>query len=130
MVDNKASTEVTADIELSIDDETYTIQSLEITKEIENAEIRGNNIKKESNPTTAMDYTGSMTFHGNKKTEMDNVLFDENDLPKYFDITITHTNDNDASSGLQDVKVTSEGYTADEGENTETTYDIEALDEL
>lgn len=133
----KADTEVTADIslELSYTDEngdeqssTYTISSLDVSKEVELAEIRGNNIKLEGTATTAIDYSGSLTFHGDKKSYFDDKLFEDDDTPRECTITITHGDGDD--SGYKGVKMTSQGYTADEGEATETTYDFIARDEI
>lgn len=105
----------------------YTIKSLDTSKEIEFADIRGNNIKLESQPTTSIDYSGSLTFHGDKKSYFDDKLFNSDGTPRVCSITITHA-DGD-SSGFSGVKMASEGYTADEGEATETSYDWTALDE-
>lgn len=106
---------------------TYTIMSLDTSKEIELSEIRGNNIKLESTTTTSIDYSGSLTFHGDKKSYFDDKLFNDDDTPRECSITITHADGN--SSGYTGVKMTSEGYTADEGEATETSYDWMARDE-
>jgi hypothetical protein len=105
----------------------YTIKSLDTSKEITLAEIRGNNVKLESTSTTSIDYSGSLTFHGDKKSYFDDKLFNEDDTPRECSITITHANGE--SSGYSGVKMTSEGYTADEGEATETSYDWMARDE-
>jgi hypothetical protein len=107
---------------------TYTIKSLDTSKEIELAEIRGNNIKLESSATTAIDYSGSLTFHGDKKSYFDDKLFNDDDTPRECTLTITHSNGE--NSGYTGVKMTSQGYTADEGEATETSYDWMAHDEL
>lgn len=123
----KADEEVTAGIELHIEGTSYTIKGLDTSKEISFSEIRGNNIKLEAAPETAIDYSGSLTFHGDKKSYFDDVLFDAEGLPKEFSITITHKNGK--KSGYEQAKVTSEGYTADEGDATETSYDWFALDE-
>lgn len=106
---------------------TYTIKSLDTSKEIGQAEIRGNNIKLESAPTTSIDYSGSLTFHGDKKSYFDDKLFYDDGTPREGTITITHADGE--TSGYTGVKMTSEGYTADEGEATETSYDWMALDE-
>lgn len=127
--------EVTGNILLEVSWETdagntqsakYTIKSLDTSKEIELSEIRGNNVKIESTTTTAIDYSGSLTFHGDKKSYFDDKLFYDDDTPRECSITITHQNNE--SSGYTGVKMTSVGYTADEGEATETSYDWMARD--
>jgi hypothetical protein len=105
----------------------YTIKSLDTSKEIEFADIRGNNIKLEAQATTSIDYSGSLTFHGDKKSYFDDKLFYGDGTPRQCNLTISHDNGN--TSGYEDVKMASEGYTADEGEATETSYDWTALDE-
>ena len=132
-----ADAEVTAGIslEISYTDENgneqsaeYTIKSLDTSKEISSAEIRGNNLKLEANPTTAIDYSGSLTFHGDKKSYFDDKLFHEDGSPREGKITITHASG--ATSGNTGVKKQAEGNTADEGGATETSYDWTARDEL
>ena len=105
----------------------FTIKSLDTSKEIGMSEIRGNNIKLESTTTTTIDYSGSLTFHGDKKSFFDDVLFHDDDTPRVCTITITHSDG--SSSGYTGVKMSSGGYTADEGEATETSYDWTATDE-
>lgn len=131
-----ADAEVTADISLELsytdaDGNTqsaeYTIQSLDVSKEVELAEIRGNNVKLESTATTTIDYSGSLTFHGDKKSYFDDKLFKDDDTPRECEITITHGDG--SPSGYTGVKMTSQGYTADEGDGTETSYDFLAMDE-
>ena len=131
-----ADAEVTGNIslELSYTDSSgskqsanYTIKSLDTSKEIGQSEIRGNNGKRESTTTTTIDYSGSLTFHGDKKSYFDDKLFNSDDTPRECTITITHGDG--STTGYTGVKMTSEGYTADEGEATETSYDWMALDE-
>lgn len=133
----KADAEVTAGISLEVSytdasgkaqSAEYTIKSLDVNKELTSAEIRGNNLKLEANPTTAIDYSGSVTFHGDKKSFFDDKLFDKDGDARECKITITHANGE--ASGYTGVKMESEGYTADEGEATETSYDFTARDEL
>lgn len=131
--DIMADAEVTAGITLELSfpgggSASYTIKSLDTSKEIGSAEIRGNNLKLEANPTTTIDYSGSLSFHGDKKSYFDDKLFDEDGAPVPGTITITHANGE--ASGYTGVKMQSEGYTADEGGATETEYDWAALDEL
>lgn len=132
-----ADAEVTGNISLEISyslqgngsqqSKSYTVKSLDTSKEIGLAEIRGNNVKLESTATTTIDYSGSLTFHGDKKTFFDEALFHKDGTPRECSITVTHANGE--KSGLTGVKMVSEGYTADEGEATETSYDFTALDE-
>lgn len=128
--------EVTGNItlEISYSDDSgeqsaeFTIKSLDTSKEIGQSEIRGNNVKLESTTTTTIDYSGSLSFHGDVKTFFADKLFHSDDTPRACSITITHNNGE--KSGYNGVKMTSEGYTADEGEATETTYDWIARDEM
>lgn len=110
------------------------ISSLDRTKDIEISEIRQSSLKANGYSVTSISFSGSMMFAGervhgpdNDPIRIDDLLFDDEDVPNPVSITITHELSG-KSETFQDVLVTSDAYEVQSESETETSYDWVAMD--
>lgn len=112
------------------------ISRLDTTKDVEISEIRENTLKANAYSITAISYSGTMMFKGSRLTKLvdantdvslDDVLYDQNGVPKPCQITINHDLE-DKPEEYQHVLVTSDSYEVRSEEATETAYDWIAFD--
>jgi hypothetical protein len=110
------------------------ISSLDRTKDIEISEIRQSSLKANGYSVTAISFSGSMMFAGervhgpdNEPIRIDELLFDDEDVPNPVSITITHELSG-KSETFQDVLTTSDAYEVQSESETETSYDWVAMD--
>lgn len=110
------------------------ISRLDRTKDVEISEIRESSLKASGYSVTAISFSGSMMFKGervhgpdNDPVSIDSLLFDENDVPNPVSITITHDLSGDSDT-YEDVLVTSDSYEVQSESETETAFDWIAMD--
>lgn len=110
------------------------ISRLDRTKDVEISEIRESSLKASGYSVTAISFSGSMMFKGEKVHGPDNdpvsiesLLFDEDGVPNPVSITITHEL-SDESDTFEDVLVTSDSYEVQSESETETSFDWIAMD--
>lgn len=112
------------------------ISRLDRTKDIEISEIRESSLKASGYSVTSISYSGSMMFAGERVTggksgqntnRIEDLLFDDEDVPHPVSITITHELSGDSET-LQDVLVTSDSYEVQNESETETAFDWVAMD--
>ena len=110
------------------------ISRLDRTKDVEINEIRESSLKASGYSITAISFSGSMMFKGEKVHGPDNdpqsiesLLFDDDDVPNPVSITITHDL-SDESETYEDVLVTSDSYEVQSESETETAFDWVAMD--
>lgn len=110
------------------------ISRLDRTKDIEISEIRESSLKASGYSVTSISFSGSMMFAGervhgpdNSPTRIEDLLFDDEDVPNPVSITISHELSG-KSETLQDVLVTSDSYEVQSESETETAFDWIAMD--
>lgn len=112
------------------------ISRLDTTKDIEINEIRENTLKASGYSITSISYSGTMMFKGSKLTKtidsdttvhLDNILYDEDGVPREVSITINHEFQ-DEYEVFKTVLVNSESYEVRSEETTETAFDWVAMD--
>ncbi len=110
------------------------ISRLDRTKDIEISEIRESSLKANGYSVTSISFSGSMMFKGERvrgedgsPTHIEDLLFDENDVPNPVSITISHELSG-KSETFQDVLVTSDAYESQNESETETSFDWIAMD--
>lgn len=110
------------------------ISRLDRTKDVEINEIRESSLKASGYSVTAISFSGSMMFKGervhgpdNEPTSIESLLFDENDVPNPVSITITHELSGESDT-FEDVLVTSDSYEVQSESETETAFDWIAMD--
>ena len=111
------------------------ISELDRTKDIEIEEIRESSLKANGYTVTSISFSGSMQFAGERvrdpgggnTTRIEDLLFDDEDVPNPVSITITHELSG-KSETFQDVLVTSDSYDVSSESETETSFDWVAMD--
>lgn len=110
------------------------ISRLDRTKDVEISEIRESSLKASGYSVTAISFSGSMMFKGERVHGPDNdpvrigtLLFDESGVPNPVSITITHELSG-RSETFEDVLVTSDSYEVQSESETETAFDWVAMD--
>jgi len=110
------------------------ISTLDMTKEVDVSQIRESTLKANGYSVNSISYDGSMTFAGHKvrspngnEYELDDVLFDDEGVPRPCTITILHETDGSTDT-LKDVLATTKSYEVGEESETETSYDFVAMD--
>lgn len=110
------------------------ISRVDRTKDIEISEIRESSLKASGYSVTAISFSGSMMFAGERvsgpdgqTTRIEDLLFDDEDVPNPVSITISHELSG-KSETLQDVLVTSDSYEVQSESETETAFDWVAMD--
>lgn len=110
------------------------ISRLDRTKDVEINEIRESSLKASGYSVTAISFSGSMMFKGervhgpdNEPTRIEDLLFDENDVPNPVSITVTHDLSGESDT-FEDVLVTSDSYEVQSESETETAFDWIAMD--
>lgn len=112
------------------------ISRLDRTKDIEISEIRESSLKASGYSVTSISYSGSMMFAGERVTggesgqntsRIEDLLFDDNEVPNPVSITISHELSGDSET-LEDVLVTSDSYEIQSESETETAFDWVAMD--
>ena len=110
------------------------ISRLDRTKDVEISEIRESSLKATGYSITAISFSGSMMFMGervhgpdNEPTKIESLLFDDEGVPNPVSITITHDL-SEESETFEDVLVTSDSYEVQSESETETAFDWIAMD--
>lgn len=110
------------------------ISRIDRTKDIEISEIRQSSLKANGYSVTSISFSGSMMFKGervhgpdNSPVRIEELLFDDEDVPNPVSITITHELSG-KSETFQDVLVTSDSYEVQNESETETAFDWVAMD--
>lgn len=110
------------------------ISRLDRTKDIEISEIAESSLKATGYSITRISFSGSMMFKGEKVSgpdskpkHIEDLLFDENDVPIPVSFTITHELSG-KSETFQDVLMTSDSYEVQNESETETAFDWVAMD--
>lgn len=127
---SKGGQEATGDAEIL----KVPISRLDRTKDVEISEIRESSLKASGYSVTSISFSGSMMFKGervhgpsNEPIRIEELLFDEEDVPNPVSITITHELSG-KSETFQDVLVTSDSYEVQSESETETAFDWVAMD--
>lgn len=110
------------------------ISQLDRTKDIEIEEVRESSLKANGYSVTSISFSGSMQFAGERVRDpggedirIEDLLFDDEDVPNPVSITITHELSG-KSETFQDVLVTSDSYDVSSESETETSFDWIAMD--
>jgi hypothetical protein len=110
------------------------ISRLDRTKDVEISEIRESSLKATGYSITAISFSGSMMFMGervhgpdNEPVKIEDLLFDDEGVPNPVSITITHELSEDSET-FEDVLVTSDSYEVQSESETETAFDWIAMD--
>lgn len=110
------------------------ISRLDRTKDVEISEIRESSLKASGYSVTAISFSGSMMFKGervhgpdNDPVRIEDLLFDDDGVPNPVSITITHELSGEADT-FEDVLVTSDSYEVQSESETETAFDWVAMD--
>lgn len=117
------------------------ISTVDATKDVSIEQVRENSVKATGYSVTAIEFSGSMSFQGSRKTKtaadgtqvnLDDLLYDDEGIPVPVSISITHELLDDGSEGKTEtyttVLATSESYEVSDEETTETSYDFIAMD--
>jgi hypothetical protein len=123
MADRKESA---ADIVVSVEDrEDVVVEQLSVTKEIDIETIYGSGrTLPDGYSINQISYQGSMELQGNK-LDLQDVLFDDNGIPKEVTINITHFDE--TLTSFTEVLATNEGWEMSSGESTTTSYEFIAM---
>jgi len=110
------------------------ISRLDRTKDVEISEIRESSLKASGYSVTAISFSGSMMFKGervhgpdNAPVRIESLLFDGDGVPNPVSITITHDLSGESET-FEDVLVTSDSYEVQSESETETAFDWVAMD--
>lgn len=118
--------EATADIKVFVGSVEVVVERLSVEKDIDVEEIYGSSATlPDGFSINQIGYSGNFTCKGNKK-DLEELFFDGNGIPEVLDaISITHFNG--SSTDYNEILCTNEGYEANSGETTETSYEFVAM---
>lgn len=109
------------------------ISSVDRTKEVDITEIRESTLESNGYSVNSISYDGSLSFMGHKVRnqngetfKISDLVYDSNGVPRPFEIRIKHETDN-TKDIIKDVLVTSDSYSVNSEEETETSYDFIAM---
>jgi len=118
--------ESASDITVSVGPESeVVVERLTLDKSVDASAIRGSGkTVPDSYSIDAIDYQGTMELQGNA-LELEEILFDQNGVPKEATITVTHMDG--TTTAFYEVITTSAGYEMSAGETTTTQFEFMAF---
>lgn len=123
--------EAAQNITLMVAGTEVPIAELDTEKEITMEQIRQNSLKANGVSVTAIEYSGSASFKGDRvsgpdgRARLDDMIYDDKGVPVAVEIVIEHI-DGETDEFL-DVFFVSDGYNSESESESETSYDWIAM---
>ncbi len=135
---DKVETAANIYVRISVNDLSFEIPVSEVdrTKEVDAERVREMGLYPDGYAINGIDVDGSLSFAGNvvrtpqgSTKNLDELLFDDDGVPRTFDITIAHedpmaTDTEATTESIMHCIVTSSQFSSSSGDTTESSYDF------